>query len=663
MRARQVVSMSVATVLLAVGISAPASAQTPSARLGVAFAPGSPAPPVLNQLYRYAIDVGNDGGVPLDNLVIIDTVPVELTLSSVTTGSYTGLSDFAAGEGVRVSYEKNTAPGVFTLWGSSPATGFNTTLTAPPPGLGAGEYITRVRWENGQAAAGMQASARPQLAGRVLNPDNSGGPVAVGDTIQNCAALTATGGGTPVTRNACQNFALIAGPAIAIQAPDSTPLTSAIQATATLSGGAPTGSLTFRVFAASDSMCMTALTTLNVAIAGVGAYPSGAFTAGAAGAYKWVAGYGGDALHAASATGCNDPAGAFAVVAPPTLSADFGAEEIGVGESTALTFTITNPAANTVPMTGVALENTLPAGLVVASPNGLSGSCGTGTITAGPGSQSVSLVGGTIPIGSSCSFSVLVTSSAPGSVTNTTGAVQSANGGTGGSATASLTVRAAPPAPPAPTPNVPPATTEPLPLPRPLTAEGLAVACSPADLVLLSMTKVGRRVRFRGLADPEAAGQRVRIRGEVRQQSAFFAAAQSTVRSDGSFEATGRVPDRKATTRTRYFAQLGDRRSPALKLTRRLGARVTASTDAVTISGRVTPPLARPIRRVRVTRLTSCAAGYEVVARVKPDARGRFRVTLPRTTGAGPALYLAQTRVRSSLGRLMPASSNVLMTE
>ena len=97
-----------------------------------------------------SLNVGNSGNVPLDNLVIIDTLPVEMQVDNVTTGAYTGLSDFAAGEGVRVAYEKNTAPGVFTLWGSSPNTTTNTTLTAPPPGLGAGEYITRVRWEYGR---------------------------------------------------------------------------------------------------------------------------------------------------------------------------------------------------------------------------------------------------------------------------------------------------------------------------------------------------------------------------------------------------------------------------------------------------------------------------------------------------------------------------------
>jgi uncharacterized repeat protein (TIGR01451 family) len=170
----------------------------------------SPNPPTLNQTFSYDLNVTNNGNVPLDSLVVIDTVPVELQIASVTTGAYNNLADFAAGEGVRVSYEKNTAPGVFTLWGSSPNTATSTTLTSPPPGLGAGEYITRIRWEYGQAAVGMGPSARPLITGRIVNPDNAGGPVAIGDSIQNCAALTAvyTAGPTNVTRNSCSTFTL-----------------------------------------------------------------------------------------------------------------------------------------------------------------------------------------------------------------------------------------------------------------------------------------------------------------------------------------------------------------------------------------------------------------------------------------------------------------------
>lgn len=170
----------------------------------------SPNPPTLNQTFSYDLVPSNNGNVPVDSMVIIDTLPVEMSVASVTTGAYNNLSDFAAGEGVRVSYEKNTALGVFTLWGSSPNTSTNTTLTAPPPGLGAGEYLTRIRWEFGQAAVGMNAGTRPRITGQIINPDNAGGPVAFGDTISNCADITAvyTAGPTNVNDNACRNFTL-----------------------------------------------------------------------------------------------------------------------------------------------------------------------------------------------------------------------------------------------------------------------------------------------------------------------------------------------------------------------------------------------------------------------------------------------------------------------
>ena len=59
----------------------------------------------------------------------------------------------------------------------------------------------------------MTASSRPLITGRIINPDNTGGPVAIGDTIQNCVALSAvfTAGPTQRQSQPCLPF-VIAGP-------------------------------------------------------------------------------------------------------------------------------------------------------------------------------------------------------------------------------------------------------------------------------------------------------------------------------------------------------------------------------------------------------------------------------------------------------------------
>jgi uncharacterized repeat protein (TIGR01451 family) len=58
-----------------------------------------------------------------------------------------------------------------------------------------------------------------------------------------------------------------------------------------------------------------------------------------------------------------------------------------------LTFTVTNP--NQSDLTGVAISDTLPSGLVVATPNNVSNACG-GTVTAAAGTGAVSLASGTL---------------------------------------------------------------------------------------------------------------------------------------------------------------------------------------------------------------------------------------------------------------------------
>jgi uncharacterized repeat protein (TIGR01451 family) len=129
----------------------------------------------------------------------------------------------------------------------------------------------------------------------------------------------------------------------------------------------------------------------------------------------------------------NTASASLAVLAPPTITKSFADAEVQLfSGSTAVSFTLSNPPANTLALTGVGFTDTLPAGLLVQVPdNGLVGTCGGGTITAVPGSNSISLSGATLPVNGSCTFSVVVQGANIGVWVNTTSPVTSTNGGTG----------------------------------------------------------------------------------------------------------------------------------------------------------------------------------------------------------------------------------------
>lgn len=135
-----------------------------------------------------------------------------------------------------------------------------------------------------------------------------------------------------------------------------------------------------------------------------------------------------------------------AAVLPPTISKSFGAMSIPLNGSTSLSFTISNPNGATA-LSGIGFTDLLPTGLVVSTPNGLSGSCGGGTITASAGSGAVSLTGASLAGSAACTFNTNVTGTVAGTKNNVTGPVSSVAGGSGGTASASVTVAGAGPAP------------------------------------------------------------------------------------------------------------------------------------------------------------------------------------------------------------------------
>jgi mucin-19 len=126
------------------------------------------------------------------------------------------------------------------------------------------------------------------------------------------------------------------------------------------------------------------------------------------------------------------------VLVLPSITKAFGATAIVLNGTTSLTLTLNN--TNAMPLTGVAVTDNLPAGLVVATPNGLLNTCG-GTVSAVAGSSLLSLTGGTLPASSSCTLKLNVKGTTPGTKNNQTGAVSANETGPGApSNIASLTI-------------------------------------------------------------------------------------------------------------------------------------------------------------------------------------------------------------------------------
>lgn len=139
-------------------------------------------------------------------------------------------------------------------------------------------------------------------------------------------------------------------------------------------------------------------------------------------------------------------AGIAQAQSPPTVAKAFSAASVPLNASATLTFTITNPNPAT-DLTNVSVNDNLPAGLIIANPDSLVfdpvlGSCDptgtTGVIT--PQINSINLIGGQIPANATCTFSVDVLAISAGTQVNTTDPITSTEGGTGGTATATLDV-------------------------------------------------------------------------------------------------------------------------------------------------------------------------------------------------------------------------------
>lgn len=136
-------------------------------------------------------------------------------------------------------------------------------------------------------------------------------------------------------------------------------------------------------------------------------------------------------------------ANAVLSVGKPSIGKAFATNPVLAGASSRLTLTVNNGLATN--LTGVALVDSYPAGLVNAAVPNAATTCG-GTVTATAGAGFVSLGGGSVSAASTCTVSVDVSAASAGIYANTSGGVSSNESGAAGSGsnTVSLTVIGAP---------------------------------------------------------------------------------------------------------------------------------------------------------------------------------------------------------------------------
>lgn len=133
--------------------------------------------------------------------------------------------------------------------------------------------------------------------------------------------------------------------------------------------------------------------------------------------------------------------GAFAQTSVPGFSKSFSPNTIGPGSVSSLRFDVSN--SSSLGVRNLTFSDTLPSGVTIASPADVLNECG-GAVSAPSGGSTISLSGGQVGASQSCSITVNVTSSTPGTHINVSGDLTS-DAGNSGSATANLTVTTARP--------------------------------------------------------------------------------------------------------------------------------------------------------------------------------------------------------------------------
>jgi hypothetical protein len=171
-----------------------------------------------------------------------------------------------------------------------------------------------------------------------------------------------------------------------------------------------------------------------------------------------------------------------------------------------------------------------------------------------------------------------------------------------------------------------------------------ALSCGTRRLALIDVVDRGKYVALYGAADKRLAGRVVAIRSKA---DGGRVVAHARVSKAGLFRARAALPPARYryTNTARYMAVHGNDKSLNLKLHRRMVFTSVASRHGkVILSGVVTKPWTSPKDTIVIRQRLTCRKN-RVVARVRPDANGHFRVTLKAPKKGDVGVYRATTVV------------------
>ncbi|MGB0387493.1 MAG: SdrD B-like domain-containing protein, partial [Ardenticatenaceae bacterium] len=157
------------------------------------------------QSFSFYFDVENEGNTRVDSFVISDTIDPAFNVYRIRSGYY------SVPLSLTIRYQTNTNPTWVDLLGSPFDSLDNDDVNVSDLGLG-DDYITAVQWDFGDAPPGFRDYTQPRIYATLINPDNEGNAVNVGDEKSNCAKLTWDENGTPVELENCEIVTVIEDP-------------------------------------------------------------------------------------------------------------------------------------------------------------------------------------------------------------------------------------------------------------------------------------------------------------------------------------------------------------------------------------------------------------------------------------------------------------------